>query len=350
MDELVIRRYFRGECSVDERELVVDYLSDPRYASEAKSLLHKHWDAVDMDSAGFDVETDHILGKVHHLIHLQANKRAMTRPFLTRVYNQYSKVAALILLPLLLLSAWLISSLGLFQTIDDQVFVEVIAPPAARTHFTLPDGSGCWLNSGSTLRYPVAFNRFNRKVTLSGEGFFEVVSNSRKPFVVNICDMEIIAIGTSFNVLYYPEDNGCEITLETGKLVIEKNDKNGKPVRVAELDPDHRIVMDRGGQIEVMEKVATWKYTSWKEGKLVFRNEPMLSVIKRMGRWYNIDIQLRDKELESYRYRMTFENETISEVLEMLKLTSPIDYIEHERETLQDGTYSQKKITLFLRK
>ena len=97
------------------------------------------------------------------------------------------------------------------------------------------------------------------------------------------------------------------------------------------------------------EEVVTEKYTSWKEGKLILRNDPMNEVVKRIGRWYNVKINLKNGEMESYRYRATFEDETFSEVLKLLKLTSPIDYVEHKREMLPDGTFTKKKITLFIK-
>ena len=75
----------------------------------------------------------------------------------------------------------------------------------------------------------------------------------------------------------------------------------------------------------------------------------MNEVVKKIGRWYNVEIDLKDKKLENYRYRATFENETFSEVLKLLKLASPIDYVEQKREMLPDGTFTKKKITFFLK-
>ena len=116
-----------------------------------------------------------------------------------------------------------------------------------------------------------------------------------------------------------------------------------------ELQPDHQLVISRKTGFINTKEVVTKKYTSWKEGKLVLRNDSMNEVVKRIGRWYNVEIDLKDKKLESYRYRATFEDETFSEVLKLLKLTSPIDYVEHKREMLSDGTFTKKKITLFLK-
>ena len=128
---------------------------------------------------------------------------------------------------------------------EKTIYAEIFSPLAARTRFELPDGSTGWLNSGSTLKFPVKFYGAQRKVELSGEGFFDVVKNSEKPFVVKTSDINIIALGTKFNVLAYPDDETFEITLESGKVVVEKTGVSGEPVKIAELQPDHQLVISR---------------------------------------------------------------------------------------------------------
>ena len=202
------------------------------------------------------------------------------------------------------------------------IYAEIFSPLSARTQFELPDGTTGWLNSGSTLKFPVKFRGKQREVKLSGEGFFNVAKDSERPFVVKTSDMNIVALGTRFNVLAYKDDETCEVTLESGKVIVEKTRENGEPVKLAELQPDHQIVISRKTGIIDTKEVVTEKYTSWKEGKLVLRNDSMNEVVKRIGRWYNVEINLKNGELESYRYRATFEDETFSEVLKLLKGTS----------------------------
>ena len=304
-----------------------------------------------MESRNYDLDTNHLLDKLHHLIHLDSYKKSCNVPFYRKAYRQLSKIAAILLLPVLLISTWYFKTDGRFFAKEEKaIYAEIFSPLAARTRFELPDGSTGWLNSGSTLKFPVKFYGAQRKVELSGEGFFDVVKNSEKPFVVKTSDMNIMALGTRFNVLAYPDDETCEITLESGKVVVEKIGESGEPAKLAELQPNNQLVISRKTGIIDTREVVAEKYSSWKEGKLVLRNDPMNEVVKRIGRWYNAEIDLKDKELESYRYRATFENETFSEILKLLKLTSPIDYVEQKREMLPDGTFTKKKIIFFLKK
>ncbi|NJO68090.1 MAG: DUF4974 domain-containing protein [Bacteroidetes bacterium] len=90
-----------------------------------------------------------------------------------------------------------------------------------------------------------------------------------------------------------------------------------------------------------------YKYIAWKDGRLVFRNEPLADVVKKISQIYNVDIELQGKELQNYRYRATFEEESLFEILKLLKLSSPIQYREVKREIMPNGTFTKRKIIIF---
>jgi ferric-dicitrate binding protein FerR (iron transport regulator) len=90
-----------------------------------------------------------------------------------------------------------------------------------------------------------------------------------------------------------------------------------------------------------------YKYISWKEGKLVFRNEPLINVVNEISKVFNIDIELRGNEIKDYSYRATFQDESLEEILKLLKLSSPIDYIEETRTPLPDGSFPRKRVVIF---
>ena len=350
VDSTLLRKFFHRECNIKEQKLVTEYLADLENDRELRYIFRDNWNQIKMDPSEFDLETTHILDKVHHRIHMDSYKRSRERSFFSSMYHHFSKIAAIILFPVLLFSGWLFLSNGLFISKKDIGYAKVISPPTSRTQLSLPDGTICWLNSGSSIRYPTRFTGAQREVELSGEGYFDIARNALKPFIVKAASLEIKALGTSFNVSAYADDENCVVTLESGKVAIGKILHDSKPIKIADLQPNQQIVLSKQCKLVTLDRVDTKKYTSWIEGKLVLRNDPMNEVIKRIGRWYNVDIILGDKELEDYRYHATFKDETISEILEMLKLTSPIDYIEHERKKLQNGTYTKKRVTLFLKK
>jgi len=350
VDIKLLRKLFQKKYDQGERELINNWFTDIRYERKLKLIIREHWDEFELESPDYDLDTNHILDKLHHFIHLDSYKKSRDLPFYHKIYYQLSKIAAVLILPLLAISTWyLLTDTRFFAKEANTVYAEIYSPLAARTRFELPDGSTGWLNSGSTLKFPVEFYGRQRKVELSGEGFFDVAKDSKRPFVVEAADINIVALGTRFNILAYPDEETCEITLESGKVVVKRIRKSGEAVKLAELQPDHQLVISNKTELAGIKKVETERFTSWKEGKLVLRNDPMNEVVRRITRWYNVEIVLKDKELESYKFRATFEDETFNDVLTLLIASSPIDYVEHKREKLSDGTLTKKKITLFLK-
>ncbi|QGY43513.1 DUF4974 domain-containing protein [Maribellus comscasis] len=199
----------------------------------------------------------------------------------------------------------------------------ISTPLGAKTNFELPDGSVVWLNSGSKLSYPSEFGDI-RSVKLTGEAFFDV-KKDKKHFVISTEYGNVEVQGTSFNVKAF-KNEVFETTLVSGIVSItEKNTKK-------------RVTLHPGQQADILESkisvknVDTELYTSWKEGKLIFREEYLPSAVKRLERWYNVTIELDDDpRLSKIWYSGTLEMESFSEVLELLKVTAPISYHYNEK-------------------
>lgn len=209
----------------------------------------------------------------------------------------------------------------------------VYTPHGAKTNFQLPDGSIVWLNSGSELSFPLQFDE-TRPVTLTGEAFFEVEKNA-KPFFVSTIYGKVEVQGTSFNVKAFSNE-GFQITLVEGFVKV-KGENNSDEVT---LQPGQQANIT-GNKISV-GNVETELFTSWKEGKLIFRDEQLPSVAKRLERWYNVKIELSgDKRLTEIRYNGTLEMESFSEVLQLLKVTAPVDYTYNEKSRTIKITYKQ---------
>lgn len=350
VDIELLRKFFQKKCNQGEKKLIRSWFTDLKYEGNLRDLVGKHWNELELESPDYDLDIDRLLDKLHHSIHLDSYNKSRDLPFYRRAYLQLSKVAAVLFLPLLVISSLYFLTNGRFLAKGEtNIYAEINAPVAARTRFELPDGSTGWLNSGSTLKFPVKFSGTKRKVELSGEGFFDVVKDAKRPFVVKASDINVVALGTRFNVLAYQDDETFEITLESGKVIVEKTMKGGELVKLTELKPDQQITISTITGIADIKKVESAKYTSWTEGKLIFRNDSMYEVVKRISRWYNVEINLKGKELESYTFRATFENEPFCDVMDLLKASSPIDYVEHKREMLSDGTFTKRRVTLFIK-
>lgn len=195
---------------------------------------------------------------------------------------------------------------------------KISVPNGARTNIQLPDGSDVWLNSGSTLSFPDDFDK-SRPVTLIGEAYFDVKKN-KKPFVVTTLYGEVEVRGTSFNVKAFEKEN-LQTTLVKGAVLVREK---GSEKEVTLKPGQHATWINH--EFTVVN-VNTELYTSWKDGKIIFDKEYLPQVAKRLERWYNVKIVLdNDPRLSEIWYSGTLEMESFSEVLELLKVTAPIDY------------------------
>ncbi len=207
------------------------------------------------------------------------------------------------------------------------------APYGARTQFILPDSSVVWLNSGSELLFPSQFSS-TRSVRLSGEAFFKV-KKSETPFVVSTGFGEVEVKGTSFNVQAYPDDL-FETTLVSGEVLIQIENCDAVILR-----PGNQAALTENGLL--VRPVDTDLFTLWKEGKLIFRNEYLPQLAKRLERWYNVKIEIEeDSCLNDIHYSGTIEMETFSEVLNLLCVTAPVGYTWNEKHRVIKLFYKKK--------
>jgi ferric-dicitrate binding protein FerR (iron transport regulator) len=199
----------------------------------------------------------------------------------------------------------------------------VTVPLGSRSKVTLADGTEINLNSGSELSYATSFSSQNRSVTLSGEAYFQVKSDANHPFLVKTKNFDIRVTGTRFNVCAYGEDVLGSATLAEGKVNLQLNKFNQEFV----LKPGEKFILDGISQTFSMVKADVEQETAWKNGEFIFKSIRFPDLTKRLERWYDVKLTCSDKRLMNYTYSGRFKNqETIWQVLDALRLTSPIDY------------------------
>ena len=249
---------------------------------------------------------------------------------------------SILFLPLLLGSIFY-NNLSDKKTQVNTAWAEIQCPLGVRTKFQLPDGSTGYLNSGSNLKYPIDFVQ-NRIATLQGEGFFDISHNEKSPFHLKTQNLDIRVLGTTFNVSAYVDDQREEIVLQTGNIDISDT----KGAKMASLIPDQEFILNKKNSTFELNNVESEQFTSWKEGRLIFRNEHIEDMAIRLSRWYNAEVIVdkRNSKINSYTYHGTFIDEQLEDVLKLISITSPITYVQKERVRNVDGNYSRKKIIL----
>lgn len=339
----IIERYINGLSDEKEKNYVESLFSEGVNNSELRHHLEKDWDITVKDTSTSDVNLNHLLDEIHHIIR---KKEILKRNQpVQRMMRAYMKAAAILLLPVLIAGGLLYKSLSTQSkpVAELQTTAMIYAPLGARVSFNLPDGTTGMLNSGSHLTYSLPFNN-DRKVSLEGEGWFEVSHDENHPFELSVNNSKLKVLGTSFNVSAYSVENYVEVVLKEGK--VEFSDSNSE--KKVMMRPSERLIFQNGSITKTVSDPA--KYNLWTEGKLVFRGDLMGEVARRIERWYNIKIILADKELEKYSFRATFEDDKIEEVLRLLSMTSPIRYEIAPRKLLSDGTFDKEIVTIYLKK
>ena len=307
-DKNRLHQYFKSS-SADDEDFVSGLYQNESNESDLKDIAREHWE----ESSSEKIELQHVLNQVHFHINTNSTK-SLGR---ARILTAYYRVAAILVIPLLISAIYL--SIQNFN--KNETFAEIYAPKGSRVQFSLPDGTKGYLNGGSRLQYPVEFTD-GREIKLSGEVFLEVARNEKKPFVVKTQHIDVMVLGTKFDVCAYETDQEVRTTLEEGSVrVIDKASKAYDLLNPGEQN----IVNTINGKMEKL-KVNTKLYTSWKEEMLRFNNSPFDEVVKKMERWYGVTITL-DKRLKySENYTFTVRTESLRELLDLLSLTTPMKY------------------------
>jgi len=190
--------------------------------------------------------------------------------------------------------------------------LSLLVPKGGTYQVTLPDGSKVWLNAESTLQYPSRFERALRTVQLAGEAYFEITTDSRRPFRVVTKTQHVDVLGTQFNVTAYDNETAVKTTLVEGSVkVINLQAGTGKLLKPGQQS----IVMNNNTEIA---DVNTEIFTAWKDGYFNFESTPFPEVIEQLARWYDIDIEYRQKPQKKFSGRMKRDVQ-LTTVLNFLK-------------------------------
>lgn len=239
-------------------------------------------------------------------------------PAARRTLWQVTRWAAILLLPLI--SAVVGYHLAMEQTAQRNQPVTIVASDGEKAEATLADGTKVWLNSGSSLTYEGSYNRKQRNVYLSGEAYFEVAPDEKRPFIVKAGDMDIQALGTAFNVNAYPDELYASSILLEGKIKVTADGME----RI--LEENERTVYDKATHTLTTDVVYAQDFVEWKNGKMYFYNQSFDEIAGTLSRVFNVEIRFESDELQPIRFTGTLGSSSIRNALDLLSLTSPMQY------------------------
>lgn len=207
----------------------------------------------------------------------------------------------------------------------------ISTPVGGKYAVVLPDGSKVWLNAASSLKFPTAFTGTERRVELTGEGYFEVSKNKHMPFKVSFNHEEVEVLGTHFNISAYPDEDVTRTTLLEGSVRISKN--NIKKVLV----PGQQATGGPETNGFNIAQVNTDEAVAWKSGLFLFHNENVKSIMKKIARWYNVDVYYQGSFTNQEFGGRISQSKNLSDILKNLELTGTIHFkIEGRRVTVME--------------
>ena len=248
------------------------------------------------------------------------------------------RAAAILFIPLLTLFIW---QNWKGDTGEAAEMMEVKTSPGMTTSLTLPDGTIVYLNSESSLSYPSRFNGDFRKVTLSGEAYFEVAKDPEKKFILSTTHQsQIEVLGTCFNVEAYEQNTEVITTLIEGKVdfMFEKD----AGVKHVFLSPREKLVYDSETDKVHLYKTSGKSELAWKDGEVVLDNTPLEEALWMLEKRYSVKFVIKNEKLKSSSFTGTFTNQRLEKIPEYFKVSSKIRW-QHINDD-KDGSDRKKEI------
>jgi ferric-dicitrate binding protein FerR (iron transport regulator) len=197
------------------------------------------------------------------------------------------------------------------------LFNTLMVPKGKKSQISLPDGTTVWVNSASTITYPVAFTGLTREITLEGEAYFDVKSDAAKPFIVHTGNTHVQVLGTAFNLNGYTKL--VRTTLEKGKVQVKLNNQT---IAVILAPGEQSVVDEPSGQLKKMP-VYTRLYTGWKDGEIYLEDLTLQQIAEQLSRSFDYDFEFADASLKELRFTVDMASaDSLQAVLDHISSTT----------------------------
>lgn len=316
---LLLECFMRGETSPDEERILSDWL----HSQEAKEQLSNYYQETWKGSNNKLIAEvqgrmfERVKSQMHNAVQ-ELNGRKQKRTMRIRRLFQYAAVILLIITAGIGGHLYTVSQTE--PTVTDKSYL-VQTGKGQRANITLPDGTVVWLNSYTQLHYNANYGATQRVVSLTGEAYFEVAKDKKKPFIVETAGMNVEALGTTFNVKAYREDSQIIATLFSGSVRVSSDRDN------VILSPDENATFERRSGKLAIHKLDNSSYAKmWRNNDLVFNGETLEEIAVLLNRMYNVQIAFKSERIKQYRFSGVICNNSLDNVIELISLTSPITY------------------------
>lgn len=319
MDEQLLIRHLTHQCNAEEIKAIDEWISADKDNAAMLFEMECLWSIKDesqfSDPEKIEQSYAQLTEKLTKKKHGGSTHKKL--PYRKNTITLISQVAAVLILCLLAINAYL-----MLKTDDKTPAVSIIEVPAKQSaNVTLPDGSKLHLNAMSRLTYPVKFSKKSREVTLSGEAFFDIAKDEKKPFTVHAGELDVKVHGTKFNMKAYDAEPTV-VSLQEGSVEIKTDETDA-----FRLKPKEQAVYSKASGMTVHKDIDLDMVKAWTNGELFFENTPLGEIAKNIERKYNIKINFAEEELKNDLYTFhSRENASVDFVMSLLKNTRKMRY------------------------
>ena len=324
----IITKYFTGTIDDKESRLLQEWQNESSTNEDILGSMRHVW--AERSTEPELVNTEALIDKIWHEGVEKSGQRRKKYTDWEYIYKVAAVILIFIVTPLLEYKVLRHNP----QAESQYDFAKVIKenPAGQKVRINLPDGSIAWLNGASKVGYEAHFDDSIRLVELKGEAFFEVMKDASRPFVVHSGHLWTTALGTSFNINAYPDENTVRISLVSGKVKVENDIGRKKDVT---LNPGHEVVYHEEGSNDFEErKFDADEVTGWKEGKLIFKGADYQEVLDRLKIWYGVNITTIGEPPAHFQLTTTYDNETLINILKNIRFGKEFNYELKENELI----------------
>lgn len=314
ISESLLVRYFAGSTTDAERAAVEEWISSSEENRRTAEQVYYISFAADTIETMRRVDVAAARKRVHARI--AASRRR-------RIWSRLQRVAAMMFVPLLAATVYLLLQRGTTELPVD--YVELRTSAGMVSTVTLPDSTQVWLNSNSYIKYPTRFVG-DRDVELVGEAYFKVTRDGRNRFRVNTPTMQVEVMGTEFNVDAYDNPKRTvRTTLVNGSVNVLYADMEGKTRTVA-ISPGQCASLDNSDRTVTLNMVDVESVVSWRDGKIVLNRTSLADAFRMIENHFNVEFVVRNPMLYEHNFTGVFADQSLETILDHFRYSSHMHF------------------------
>lgn len=360
MDKKTIIKYIEGNATAQEKKMLLDWINQStgnrKYFSEVRDMyLLSSMPELEATDAQMQIAESIIAGCSSEVVSVEKGSGDHPADYDGRENHRsrflkttYFSIAAAILIALCI-NIFLMTAAKedknemfnrqLLSNIPSDYLHTIYTNKGVKGEVQLPDGSSVKLNSDSKIIFPDKFSGTTREVYVSGEAYFTVITNPDTPMIVSTNRNFLVKVyGTEFNIRSYTNEHNARTTLFKGKIDLLTKEAKGEKVLAVLKPSESFVIRDAQRPLHVM-KADTLKQGAWRHGHLLFDLTPMDEVIRDLERWHGAEFIVKDKSIYDLKFSASFKQESLVQILEIIKFCSNIDY-----------QLEENKVTFFYKK